>query len=223
MHEHEIPDLDIAVAILFRSTWGTTRDTLTVIEEDLAARSARACITHRPEIVFRSESRETTGVDLHFLEPDIGGFVIVLEDSDPEALLGQSQRLCQELPGILNSLTLEVVTEAEIAEHLEERVMPGGITDILEIVVLSTCPHAALRRSRRGVIALFIAEEDVLELHHAGIGKQQCRVIARHERGTRDDLVAVLAKKVQERLAELVARHGFHGAYGNNFRAQNAD
>ena len=27
--------------------------------------------------------------------------------------------------------------------------------------------------------------------------------------------VAVIMKKIQERLAELIARHGFHGAYGN--------
>jgi hypothetical protein len=28
--------------------------------------------------------------------------------------------------------------------------------------------------------------------------------------------MAVVAKKVQEGLAELIARHGFHGAYGND-------
>ena len=81
--------------------------------------------------------------------------------------------------------------------------------------MFAACADAALRGCRRGVFALFIAQEDVLELHHAGIGEQQCRVVARHQRGARDDLVAVLAKKAQERLAELVARHGFHGAYGN--------
>jgi hypothetical protein len=43
---------------------------------------------------------------------------------------------------------LEVVAEAEVAEHLEEGVVPGRVADVLEIVVLAAGPHAALRADR---------------------------------------------------------------------------
>ena len=34
---------------------------------------------------------------------------------------------------------LEVVAEAEVAQHLEERVVPRRVTDVLEVVVLAAC------------------------------------------------------------------------------------
>src|SRR5260370_1074348 len=42
------------------------------------------------------------------------------------------------------------------------------------------------------------AGEDVLELHHAGIGEQQCRIVSRHERARRHDLVLVAREIVEK-------------------------
>ena len=41
----------------------------------------------------------------------------------------------------MDRLALEIIAEAEIAEHLEEGVMPGGIADILQVVVLAARAH----------------------------------------------------------------------------------
>jgi hypothetical protein len=41
-----------------------------------------------------------------------------------------------------------------------------------------------------------VAEEDILELDHAGVGKQQRRVVAGHQRAAGDDLVATLVEVV---------------------------
>ncbi len=60
--------------------------------------------------------------------------------------------------------------------------MAGGVADIVEIVVLAAGADAFLRRWSRAVGALFRAGEDVLELHHARIGEQQRRIVARHKR-----------------------------------------
>ena len=60
--------------------------------------------------------------------------------------------------------------------------MPRGVADAIEIVVLAAGANAFLRRDRPRDAALFGAGEDVLELHHAGIGEQQRRVIARNQR-----------------------------------------
>ena len=122
----------------------------------------------------------------------------------------QAQGAGQELPGVLDRLALEVVAETEVAEHLEERVVARRVADVLEIVVLAAGAHAALRRRGALVAAFLVAEEHVLELHHAGVREQQRRVVAGHQRRARDDLVAVVTKKLQECLAQLIARHGFH-------------
>ena len=71
-------------------------------------------------------------------------------------------------PGPVDGLFLEVVPEAEVAQHLEERVMPGGVADVLEVVVLAAGAHAALARGRSCVVKPLAAGQRVLELDHAG-------------------------------------------------------
>ena len=124
-------------------------------------------------------------------EPDVGGLVVVLVDRHPQLLGRQAVDLGEKIPGVADRVALEVVAEAEVAEHLEEGVMARGVADVLQVVVLAAGAHAALRGGRAHVAALVAAEEHVLELHHAGIGEQQGRIIAGHQRARRHDLVAV--------------------------------
>ena len=111
-----------------------------------------------------------------------------------QLVLGQAEILRQQVPRQLDRAFLEVVAEREVAQHLEEGVVAGGVADILEIVVLAAGAHAFLRRRGAAVGPLLEAGEDVLELHHAGVGEHQRRVVARHERARRHDLVAVAAE-----------------------------
>ena len=104
---------------------------------------------------------------------------------------------------------LEVVAEAEIAQHFEEGVVPGGVADIVQVVVLAAGADAFLRRGGADVGPLLLAGEDVLELHHAGVGEHQRRVVARHQRRARHRRVAVAGEIVQEGGADVVAAgHG---------------
>jgi hypothetical protein len=48
----------------------------------------------------------------------------------------------------VNGFTLEVVAEAEITQHFKKCVVPGGVADVLQIVVLAARAHASLRGSR---------------------------------------------------------------------------
>src|SRR5690606_31491198 len=86
----------------------------------------------------------------------------------------------------------------------------------IEVVVLAAGAHAALAGGSAGVAALLGAQEHVLELHHAGIGEQQGRVVARDQGAGRDDAVAALAEEVQEALA---AGGGAGGAGGHGLHA----
>ncbi len=96
--------------------------------------------------------------------------------------------------------------------------MPRRVTDVFEVVVFAAGAHAALARSGAHVVALVAPEEAVLELHHAGIGEQQRRVIARHEAGGRDHGVAAFAEKFEEGTTDIRRAHERrflgHGARG---------
>ncbi len=59
----------------------------------------------------------------------------------------------------------------------------AGEADVLEVVVLAARANALLRGRGPVVIAMFGAEEDVLELVHARIGEEQGRVVGGNQGG----------------------------------------
>ena len=72
--------------------------------------------------------------------------------------------------------------------------------------MLAASAHASLGADGTGDAALFTAQENVLELHHARIREQERGIVAGHKRRARDHLVLPVGKKVQESLAELAGR-----------------
>ena len=79
--------------------------------------------------------------------------------------------------------------------------------------MLAACANAFLGGRRAGIGTLFDAGEDVLELHHPGIGEHQGRIIARHERRRRHDFVVVACEKVEKSGPDFVyAAHSFDPA-----------
>ena len=88
--------------------------------------------------------------------------------------------------------------------------MPRRPADILQIVVLPACPDALLRTGGPDVVTLFHAEEAILELVHPRIGKEQRRVVVRHESGTRHNGMAVLLEITEKFCAKFFAGHRSH-------------
>ena len=70
----------------------------------------------------------------------------------------------EEFPGPVDGFALEVVAEAEVAEHLEEGVVVGGAADVVDVAGA----EAFLAGGGAGEFELHFAEEVVLELVHAG-------------------------------------------------------
>ena len=130
--------------------------------------------------------------------------VVVDIDRDQQPFDRQPEFLGDQVPGELDRAFLEIIAEREIAEHLEERVVARGVADVVEVVVLAAGAHAFLRRGGARIGPLLEAGEDVLELHHAGIGEHQGRVVARHQRRGRHDLVAVGLEVVQKGRPDVV-------------------
>jgi hypothetical protein len=188
---------------------------LAVVVEDLGAGAAGAGVAHRPEVVggvaralVVADADDAVLRHADVVVPDVVGFVVLGIHRDPQLLGRQLQDVGEEFPGVLDRVLLEVVAEAEVAQHLEEGVVARGVADVLQVVVLAAGAHAALRRHRAGVGARVLAGEHVLELHHAGVGEQQGRVVARHQRAGRHDGVALGGEEFEEALADGAAFHG---------------
>ena len=149
------------------------------------------------------------------------GRVVVLRiDRDQQLVRRQAVFLGDQLPGQLDRQFLEIVAEGEVAEHLEEGVMPRRIPDILQVVMLTAGAHAFLRRGRTVVIALLRAGEDVLELNHPGVGEHQRGIVARHQRRRVDHFMAMLPEILQEGGSDFVrCAHCFHITRGKRLKA----
>jgi hypothetical protein len=198
LHEHEVPDLDEAVAVLIGRTWRAAGDIRAVIKEDLAARPARSGIAHLPEVVAAGDTRKAPLVDADLVQPDSGGVVVIDVDGDPELVRRQAEGLGEKVPGEADPLRLEVIAEAEVAHHLEKRVMTSRVADVLEIVVLAAGAHATLRGHGAVVVAALVAKEHVLELDHAGVSEQQRGIVGGYERRRRHDPVPMRLEVVQK-------------------------
>ena len=78
--------------------------------------------------------------------PDLVGLVVAVVDGDPHPVGVDAEHLGDQLPRPRDGLGLEVVAEAEVPQHLEEREVAERPTDGVEVVVLAAGPHAGLDR-----------------------------------------------------------------------------
>ena len=209
LHEDEVPDLDEAVAVRVRRARRPAGDPLAMVVEDLRARPARPGLAHPPEIVGGRDAHDALVRQAGDLAPE-GVRLVVLGEHRDQELLGRQRELAgDQRPGMLDRLLLEVVAEGEIAEHLEEGVVARGVADVVEVVVLAARAHGLLGCGRPRIGALLDTGEDVLELNHPGVREHQGRIVARHQRRRRHDLMAVAREIVEEGGPDLVdAAHG---------------
>ena len=214
LHENEVPDLDVAVAVFLGAPRRAALDLVAVVVEDFGAGTTRPRVAHHPEVVGHvagalvvADADDALGGNADFLVPDVVGLVVLGIDRDPELFGGQHEVLRQELPGEVDGVMLEVVAEREVAEHLEERVVAGGVADVVKVVVLAAGADALLGRRGAGVRALVEAEEHVLELVHAGVREEKRRVMGGDDRARGDDRVALAFVEVQKGAANVCDFH----------------
>jgi hypothetical protein len=146
-------------------------------------RSARAGFAQLPEIIFFIEPEDAALGDAGDFLPQLFSVVIFAKNGDVEAVFGQAVFLRDQLSREVDGVALEVVAEGKIAQHFEKRVVAAGVADVIEIVMLASGADAFLGGDGAVVIAFFLAQENVLELVHAGVGEQQRGVVRGHERG----------------------------------------
>ena len=138
LHEHEVPDLDEAIlAAVLRAA--PLAELGAHVAEDLRGGTVRAGVGHAPPVVL-VEPLDPVGRNPDHLAPDVGRLVVAEVHGDPELGRIEAEHLGHQLPGHGDRLVLEVVTEAEVAHHLEEGEMPGCPANLVEVVVLAPGP-----------------------------------------------------------------------------------
>ncbi len=205
LHEHEVPDLEPARAVLavVRDAVGAFGQVGAAVVVQLRARAAGADVGHPPPVllVARREvapAHEPLRRQPDLVLPDRVGEVVGGVDGRGEPLRRDLEVAGQELPRPVDRLALEVVAEAPVAEHLEQRVMARRPADLLEVVVLAGDPQAALVVHGPDVVPLLHPGQRVLELDHARVREQERLVARRDQAGAGDDGVAALGEEVHE-------------------------
>ena len=153
---------------------------------DLTAGTARAGITHLPEIVVLVTVKDMIlGQELL---PDGGSLVVALQTllgatfkyGCVEVLGVQFEDIDQILPCPAYCLFLEIVTERPVAQHLEHGVVVGVMSYLLQVVVLTAYAQAFLRVCHTAALGGAVAQNDILELVHSGVGEHKGGVILDH-------------------------------------------
>jgi hypothetical protein len=80
LHEHEVPDLDEAIAVLVGAAGRAAEDVVAVVVEDFRARPARPVVAHRPEIVLGRDTDDAVIGEAGDLLPEIERFVVGVVD-----------------------------------------------------------------------------------------------------------------------------------------------
>ena len=218
LHEHEVPDLDhVRVGLVDQVPAGDAGCGLLLrradVDVDLGAGAAGARLAHLPEIVVLVAQQDVVFGEV--FAPGLLRFGVergavfrgALEHGGIEEVLVDLIDLGQELPGPVDGLGLEVVAEAPVAEHLEHRVVVGVVSDFFQVVVLAAHAQALLRVGGAQVRGLGVAQEDVLELVHAGVGEHQGGVVLDDHRRGRHDGVALGCEEVEEFLSDFLGGH----------------
>ena len=116
----------------------------------------------------------------------------------------KTEDIHKEFPRPVDCFLLEVVAKRPVAEHLEHGVVICVEAHLLKVVVFSADTQTLLAVGDAGPLRGLVAEYDVLELVHAGVGEHKRGVILDHHRGRGDNLMAFALEELLERFAYLV-------------------
>ena len=190
LHEDEVPDLQQPVLEIEWHIGAEGGDVEvgtplgSAVVEDLRARATRPGHAHRPVVLLVAELDDALAGQAGGLHPVADGLVVAHQDGgvetrrvEPVATVGD--RLGEEVPRQLDRALLEVVTEGEVAAHLEEGAVASGLAHVLDV----GGAHALLDARSPVVGRRLLAQEVGLERHHARRHEEQVGVVGEQRGG----------------------------------------
>ena len=146
-----------------------------------------------PPVVLVAVAVDALRRDADLVVPDAVGLVIVEVDGHVEAIGGEAEELGHQLPGEAYGAFLEVVADAEIAQHFEESQVLV-VAHLIDVGGAKALLAAGESSGGRGLLA----HEERLEGDHSGAGEQQRRVPGGDERGGGHVLVPLALEELDE-------------------------
>ena len=181
------------------------------VQVELAARPARTGRAGLPEVLRARAQDDPLARDAD-RQPDVdrvlvraeAELLVALEHRDPDVVRVEAEALQRQLPGELRRVFLEVVADAEVAQHLEAREVARRQADLVDV----RRAEALLARRQAVVRRLLSTLEVGLERVHARRGEQYRRIVlGGDERPGRQPLVVATFEEAEEALADLVGGH----------------
>ena len=198
----EVPELQEAVAVAAGLAVGAAAaDLLAHVKVDLGARTAGAGGASGPEVVVLAQTGDVVLGNAQ-RAPHVVGLVVLGKDGEVQAVKRQLELLGDELKGPGASLLLGDAAKREVAEHLEE----GQVTAVLANAIDVVGADALLAGNRADLLHGLLALVVLLKLVHAGVGKQQRRIVGDEGR-RRIELKTAHLKEVEELGANLGRSH----------------
>ena len=200
--KHEVPELKEAVAVAAGLAVGAAAtDLLAHVKVDLGARTAGAGGASGPEVVVLAQAGDVVLGNAQ-RTPHVVGLVVLGKDGKVQAVERQLELLGDELKGPGASLLLGDAAKGEVAEHLEEGQVTAVLADAIDVVGADALLAGDSADLLHGLLALVV----LLKLVHAGVGKQQRRIVGDEGR-RRIELKTALLKEVEELGADLGRSH----------------
>ena len=200
--KHKVPELKEAVTVAAGLAVGAAAtDLLAHVKVDLGARTAGAGGASGPEVVVLAQTRNVILGNAQGA-PHVVSLVVLGKDGEVQAVERQLELLGDELKGPSAGLLLGDAAKGEVAEHLKE----GQVTAVLADAVDVVGADALLAGDRADLLHGLLALVVLLKLVHAGVGKQQRRIVGDEGR-RRIELKTALLKEVEELGANLGRSH----------------
>ena len=213
LHEHVVPDLEVAAAVAGGRAVGAA-GRLVADDEHLGIRAAGAGDAGgAPPVVLLGQVEQV--LVLHALRtPQVrrllvaGAVGVALKHGEGQLVGVQAQPVLagQEFPAPRDHLLLEVVAQGPVAQHLEEGQM-AGIAHLVDVAGADALLHVRQPRAHGMLLAHQIGHQRM----HAGGGEQHGRVVLGNDRGGGDAGVALLLEEAEEQAAQLVGGLDVHG------------
>ena len=205
LHEDQVPDLEETVLVGGRAAVAAVFGAAVVV--DLRARAAGARHAHVPVVVGQAAGLDPVLRQADLVPPDRERLVVTVQDGGPQLALGEPEPavglgLGQQLPGVPDGALLEVIAERPVAQHLEERGVPGGLAHLFDV----QRPHALLHVGHPPVRRRPLAEQVRLERLHARDDEQHRGVVG-NQGGRRHDGVPLLLEVRKEAAGDLCRLH----------------
>ena len=155
-----------------------------------------------PPVVLVAVAVDALHRNAYLIVPDVKGLIVIQVDGHVEAVGREAEELGHQFPGKADGSVLEVVADAEVAQHLEE----SQVLVVAHLVYVGGAETLLAAGKAAGGRSL-LAHKEGLERHHAGAGEEQRGVASGNEGSRGHVLMPFVLEESYERIPDLVSVH----------------